>query len=418
MNPQRVAMVSVHGSPLAAIGHKDTGGMNVYLGELSRELGRRGVEVDVFTRQVDPDAPAVVEPADNVRVVSLPAGPAGPLDKTELYPHLTEFLHGIQRFQQQDGQPYDIVHTHYWLSAWVGQKLGKGWDVPWAAMYHTLGRIKQYHRIGEDESDLRIGVERRTLAAADAVITGSETERRQIARFYGIPIQKTVTISPGVDLRRFQPQDRLASRAALGIAPDARMVLFVGRIEPLKGIDTLVRAAAAIENQDRLEVWIVGGDARSTPEVEKLQALGRRLGIADRLHFPGSVPHHDLPAWYSAADVCVVPSYYESFGMVALESLACGTPVVASRVGGLQETVHDGENGFLVAWRCPEPFAEKLERLLDNPGLRQAFSENAVATARRYDWPVVASRTLYLYECLIEARGCGEEFRPRRRRAS
>jgi D-inositol-3-phosphate glycosyltransferase len=421
MTIQRVAMLSVHGSPLGAIGGKDAGGMNVYLGELGRELAKRGIEVDIFTRASDEALPEVVEPVPNLRIVHVWAGPIAPVDKNQIFEHLPEFLNNLRSWVTANrpnlahGAPYDILHAHYWLSAWVGDKLARTWHVPWAAMYHTLGRIKLHHRVGETESELRIDIERKTLAAVDAVVSGSETERRQIARLYGIPVQKIVRISPGVDLTRFRAWDRDESRALWGSAPDERVVLFVGRIEPLKGIDILIRAAGAMENKERLKVWIVGGDEAAAAELRRLTDLARRLGVLDHIRFFGSVPHDQLPRIYAAADVCVVPSYYESFGMVALESLACGTPVIASRVGGLQETVHDGENGYLLSWRCPEPFAEKLETLLDNPGLRQSFSRAALATARYYSWPAIADRILELYGCLIDQRslrGIGRSFEP------
>lgn len=401
---RRVAIISVHGSPLGAIGGKDTGGMNVYVGELGGELAARGIEVDLFTRWNDPAAKQIVEMAPGFRIVHVKAGEIAPVEKNELPDHLPEFLNTMREFVGRQGLEYDVVHSHYWLSAWVAEKAARSWDIPWVAMYHTLGRIKKHHRVGEKESPQRIEIERRTLAAADAVVSASDAERGQISRLYGVPLQKIVGIPCGVDLEQFRPLEDGALRKKLKVGPEDPVILFVGRIEPLKGIDTLLQAVAAIEERDSLQVWIVGGDKRSAPQRRRLLDLSQELGIADVVRFLGSVPHAQLPEYYSAADVCVVPSYYESFGMVALESLACGTPVIASRVGGLQTTVRDGENGYLVSWRCPEPFAEKIEVLLGNPGLRRSFSQAARAGVAPFSWKVVTDQTVELYDSLIAGR--------------
>ncbi|MBI4497126.1 MAG: glycosyltransferase [Chloroflexi bacterium] len=392
--PRRIAVISVHGCPLLPAGGRETGGMNIYLRELSKALAHRGLALDIYTRWHDYADLPLVELAPGVRVIHLEAGARGPLPKEEVYPYLSEFLCNLAAFREAQGLEYDLVHSHYWLSGWVGHFLRRRWRVPHVTMFHTMGEIKNRARAGEQESPLRVRTERRIVARVDRIVAPSPQEGQQVISVYGAPPGRVTVIPCGVDLETFRPLDRAAVRRTLGL-PEGRLLLFVGRLEPLKGLDILLGVLPLLEEARLL---VVGGDAQSGPELRRLQALARELGVTERVSFVGSVPHERLPLYYNAADVCVVPSYYESFGMVALEAMACGTPVVAARVGGLQSTVRDGETGFLIPWRCPEAYSERLEQLLRHDTLREHYARAARAAAQDFGWSAIADRVLALYD--------------------
>lgn len=397
-------MISAHGSPLARLGRRETGGMNVYVRDLSRALAALGVQIDVFVRRTDPAEPDVQDLAPSCRIITLEGGPVAEIDKHEVYHHLSELVCNIQRFAGAEGIGYDLIHSHYWLSGWVGAKLQQRWDVPHLVMFHTLAKIKERAYLGATEHPLRIGVENRILAAADLVVAGSPNERHQLIHWLGVHPQRIVTVPCGVDLERFHPLDRQAARQALGLSAEP-VVLFVGRLDPIKGAPVLLDAIASVEEPLVPQLLIVGGEGRSDPEIRRLRAQARKLGIERQVHFLGPKDHSELPLLYNAADVVCVPSYYESFGLVALEAMACGTPVVASRVGGLTSTIRDGETGFLIPWRCPDPFAERLELLLGNAQLRQQFRLAAQQVARGYAWSSVAGQMLTVYQRLVGTAG-------------
>jgi D-inositol-3-phosphate glycosyltransferase len=401
-------MISYHTSPLAPLGGSETGGMNVYVRQLSRELGQRGFPVDVFTRCQDASTPDIVEDGENVRVVHLEAGPRRPVDKRRLHQHLDEFEESLVRFASEQGLSYDLLHSHYWFSGWVALRLQERWGLPHVTMFHTLGEVKNRARVTEHEAPLRIQVEHRLAGQADRIVCASQHEKHLLVRLYDADPDRIAVVPCGVDLDLFRPQDKEAARRALGYR-DERIILFVGRIEPLKGIDILINAAAQLGEESDFHVLIVGGDRRSRQQVSQLQELASDLGIGERVWFLGAVDHEQLPLYYNAADVCVVPSYYESFGLVALEAMACGTPVVASRVGGLTGTVRDGETGYLISWRCPEPFAERLELLLGNEALRRRFGEAAREVVERYRWANVAEAVVGLYRDLLGDTSAQEE---------
>lgn len=394
----RVAMISVHACPLAVLGGKDAGGMNLYVRELSRHLGGRDVAVDVFTHWRDRSRPQIVPIGPLSRVVHLKAGPVAALDKRALESELPEFYYQLLRFREDEGLDYDLIHSHYWLSGRVGTWLAQHWQVPQVTMFHTLGEAKNRARLGEHEHQVRIESERRIIASADRVVAGSAQEKQLMCRAYDARPHRVSVIPPGVDLRAFRPGSQAAARRELDLGQPGKVVLFVGRLEPLKGIDILLQAFPRIEHRGSPRLLIAGGDAAGDPERARLERLVADLGIGDQVTFLGPVDHDRLPTLYRAADVCVVPSYYESFGLVAVEALACGTPVIASRVGGLIGTVADGETGFLVPWRCPEPFAERLELLLGNDPLRAQFAAAAPKSVARFGWAGVARQVLAVYD--------------------
>ncbi len=395
----RLALLSFHGCPVARLGEKDTGGMNVYVLQLAREFGRRGHLVDVYTRCHDPTDPTIVELGDGARVIHLKAGPFSTA-KDSYYEHIPEFLGTLCSCQASEDIDYDLIHSHYWLSGRVGMILGRKWRVPHAVTFHTLAKTKMRASAGEKETDLRISVEERVARGADGVIVSTEQEKQDLITLYRTPGGKVRVIPAGVDLGMFKPIDRNVARNDLGI-DNKKVILYVGRIEPIKGLGNLLEAVALLEDQDDTVLLIVGGKPGDDKELERLKSQARELGIGDKVVFTGAVPQCRLPAYYSAADVFVLPSYTESFGLAALEAMACGTPVVASRVGGLSTFIRNGVTGYLIPWRCPEPFAQRLDMLLANPALRDALGAAARAKALEMSWGGVADHMLDHYSLLM-----------------
>ena len=391
----RLALLSFHGCPVARLGEKDTGGMNVYVLQLARELARRGCQVDVLTRCHDPRNPQVVDLGEGARVVHLRAGPFHRAKET-LYEYIPEFVGNVSMFQRSDGIEYDLIHSHYWLSGWLGMILSSRWSVPHVATFHTLAKTKLRARAGEKESELRVLVEGRVLRGADAVVVSTEDEREDLVRLYSAPARNVSVIPAGVDVELFQPLGKTYARDALGLT-EKKIVLYVGRVEPLKGLDLLLNAVSRLADPSDTRVLVVGGVPGEGAELAHLKHLAAQLGIEDMVTFVGTVRHTELPKYYNAADVFAFPSYYESFGLAALEAMACGTPVVASRVGGLRTFVKHGETGYLIPWRRPEPFAQRLDTLLSNPALRETMGRAARAKAQEMTWGDVAERMLDVY---------------------
>lgn len=392
----RIAQISAHTSPLAPPGGSTTGGMNVYVLELSRELARLGYEIDIFTRR-DGDLAPVEELAPNLRLVRIDAGPAAPIDKEAIVGYLPDFARNMRDFIARQGPSYDAIHSHYWQSGWVGTLLAREMRVPQIVMFHTLGEVKNRARISEQEPKRRIRHERTIARRATAIVTASAHERFLLEQYYGADPGRIYTIPCGIDTDRFRPLDRAASRQKLGLPEDRPVVIWVGRLERLKGVDILLGALAQLETRD-FTLLIVGGDDGASVLRAELEAQAAEAGITANVRFTGPIPHDDLPVYYSAADVCAVPSYYESFGLAAVEAMACGIPVVASRVGGLVSTVSDGVSGYLIPWRCPEPFAEKLEVLFGNPELRANFGRAARESVKRFRWETVALEVAAVYD--------------------
>lgn len=398
----RIAQISLHTSPLAPLGGRDAGGMNVYVLQLSCALGDLGHEVDILTR-LDGDLPPFEQLHRNVRLVRLPAGAPRPLPKDEIADYGSEFLRACRELILREGRGYDLIHSHYWQSARVGAALARELRIPHVVMFHTLGEVKNRARISESEPRRRIRAERLIARRADAVVTASRHERALLERYYGVLPQRVRTIPCGIDLERFSPRDPAEARERLGFPSAVPILLWVGRLEPLKGVDVLIEAFAQLSRPDAL-LLLVGGDGEADGYRRELEAIAERAGVRERVRFLGPVPHEELPWYYAAADICVVPSYYESFGLVAVEAMACGTPVVASRVGGLAETITDGVTGFLIPWRCPEPFAEKLEILLENRELRERFSAAARRAVEPLRWSRIAAEVSHLYHELLARR--------------
>ena len=396
MPSQRIAFVSVHGCPLARLGSKDTGGMSVYVHQLALSLGRLGFQVDIYTRVHDSHDSQTVDLGENARVIHVPAGPAG-APKEDLFHYLPRFLSRVRAFQKRHRLTYDLIHSHYWLSGWVGEALSKEWDVPHVATFHTLAEIKTRARIGEEEAGPRSATEHQVVAAADRIIVSTAHEMGALQRLYGAQEDRLRVVNPGVDLSLFQPGDQRAARDQLGIN-GYHTLLYVGRLEPIKGLDVLLHTMASIEAPRAVQLLVAGGGDAQDEGSQRMKRLTHELAIQDRVDFLGNLDHNLLPLYYQAADVCVVPSYYESFGLVAMEAMACGTPVVASRVPGLQAIVRDNHSGYLVPWHCPDAFTDRLEVLLANDALRESMGKEALSTAQDMGWDRAAAAVSEVYE--------------------
>jgi D-inositol-3-phosphate glycosyltransferase len=406
---RRAAQISVHTSPLATLGGKDAGGMNVYIRELSCHLAAQGLPVDIFTRRTDPETPEVREISSGVNVVTITVGPPEPIGKNDLFPLLPDFAEEMALYSLRQGVRYDVVHAHYWLSGWAAELARRYWDIPFVQMFHTTAHMKNAVSAAVDrETDLRLRTEKRLLSLADGIIAANPDERADLIWSMGVPTEKVCTIPPGVDLALFQPLPRESARATVGIGAEERVVLFVGRIDPIKGIDILIEAAQLMLDQALLNpspsFVIIGGDLDDRgnpvgPLALVADALAAR-GMAAHFRLIGSQPQNELPLFYSAADVVAVPSRYESFGLVAVEALACGIPVVASRAGGLRFTIDEGEAGLLVRPQSPEALAHGLTTILADDALRAAMAAAARPSVERYDWQTIAGQMMHVYRRL------------------
>ena len=403
-----VAMLSVHTCPLAALGGKESGGMNVYVREVSRELGRMGVSVDVFTRSQNPDIPRVVSLGERARVIHLPAGDEAPMARVRVHDHLDELVDGVEAWRIARSIDYDLIHAHYWLSGVAALRLKTRWSVPVMQMFHTLGRLKNRvaRSAAEQEPAIRLSEETRIVGACDRIVAANVVERAELLNDYGAPASRIATIPCGVDTDLFAPGDRAAARARLGL-DDRPVLLWVGRVAPIKGLDTLLDAVARLSPDGRVRLLIVGGDV-DEPMSEHEASLRRRiarLGLDGSVCFVGPQPQSVLPLYYAAADVTVLPSYYESFGMVALEAMACGSPVIASRVGGLVTTVRDGVTGFLIPEGDVGALAERISALIADPDLRWRVGREGVRWAAQHRWACVAEAVCREYASLESRAG-------------
>lgn len=404
LNPHctpRVALLSYHACPLAPPGQGKAGGMNVHVRELARALAGRGVTVDIFTRahaDAGGDAPGI---AAGVNVAHLPAGPpAAPLP--EQFAYLADFVAGMHAYRRREKARYHAVHSHYWLSGRAGGQFAADIGAPHLVTFHTLARIKMQSRPGEQEPAVRQQSEAEIIAGADRIVAFSPHERDAMVRLYHADPNRVALVPCGVDLSRFRPLGRAAARAELGLNGH-KVLLYVGRIEALKGVDLLINSVAHLEAAGEVQALVVGADAGGSGEVARLRQMADDLNLGDAVEFVGRVSQERLAWYYSAADVCVVPSFYESFGLSALESMACGTPVVASRVGGLPTIVQHGRTGYLKSWRCPEAFAHSLEMIMANRSLQESMGRAARRRAESLSWDGVAGRLLALYDALAAA---------------
>ncbi|MEU7164243.1 D-inositol-3-phosphate glycosyltransferase [Streptomyces morookaense] len=412
--PRRVAMLSVHTSPLHQPGTGDAGGMNVYIVELAKRLASIDIEVEIFTRATTGALPPAVELAPGVLVRHIDAGPYEGLAKEELPAQLCAFTHGVmQAWAGHRPGHYDLVHSHYWLSGHVGWLAAERWGVPLVHAMHTMAKVKNAALAEGDtpEPDTRVIGETQIVRAADRLIANTDGEAEELVHHYDADPGKVAVVHPGVNLDRFRPSDgRAAARARLGLPADALIPLFAGRIQPLKAPDVLLRAVAVLlerrpELRTRMVVPVVGGPSGSgLAKPEGLQKLAARLGIADVIRFRPPVGQQQLADWYRAASVLVMPSHSESFGLVAAEAQACGTPVLAAEVGGLPVAVRDGVSGFLIPGHDPADYAEALARFADAPELTDRMGAAAARHAQSFGWGAAAAATADVYTAAMHER--------------
>ncbi len=415
---RRLSVLSLHTSPLAQPGTGDGGGMNVYVRELSTALARAGVECDVYTRAWSDELPATVAVEPGLRVHHVPAGPLGPMAKEELPTVVDEFTDNVLSLMASgagvdpllhEETGFDAVHANYWLSGIAGHRIKHELDLPLVSTFHTLARVKAEaspEEVSSDEPHRRAEAEAAVMRCSEVVLASCSVEAAQLAQLYDSDPARIRVVAPGVDHAFFGPGHRPQARRALGLPASSPLLLFVGRIQPLKGADVAVRALAAMTEYPDASLLIVGGPSgpRGEEHLASLQELVDDLGLAERVRFEEPQPHELLSTYYRAADVCVVPSRSESFGLVALEAAACGTPVVAAAVGGLTTLVEDGHTGFVVDPSTPEAFADGASGILADPSLAERLATAAVVRSRRYTWAQAASLLRGTYEELTAER--------------
>ena len=409
----RIALLSYHTCPLATLGGKNAGGMNVYVRDLARSLGREGIQLDVFTRSQDEHVPHVLHDLGfGNRVAHIPAGPEYPLPKNELVSYIPEFVENILEFSRKKECCYDLIHSHYWMSGIAAVELAKSWDAPIVQMFHTLEKLKQQVAQNEEEKegDYRIDGEKQVISMVDKIIASTATEKKHLVNLYEADPKKIEIISPGVDLSHFYPIPPDEAKEFVGVPPDKRMILFVGRIEPLKGIKTLLKAIGHLisngEAEENLCLAVIGGDLQDgngndSKEMKLLCQLRDEYGLQEMVTFLGKKSQDTLPYYYSAAEMLIMPSHYESFGMVALESMACGTPVIASHVGGLIHLVEDGVTGYHVPVDDPAALSNRISGLLKDKALRYRMGHDAFAFAKKFDWRYISERMIQVYRGLL-----------------
>lgn len=396
-----IAMLSIHSCPIGELGTRDTGGMSVYIRELASELGKRGHRVDIYTRYHGLKHSRIIDLYENVRLMHIKAGDCDDMHKLAVYPYIKDFARVLDDFKQTEGIRYDLVHSHYWLSGLVGNFLSKWWNIPQVIMFHTLGAIKNTLKIGEPEPECRICSEKALVHACGKVIAPTIKEKQEIIKFYDAEPEAVSVIPCGVNQDLFRPVDRRKARNRLGIDNDENVILYVGRVEPLKGIDRLIRTTAWLEKRIPVKLLIVGGDDPDHPQMKQVKALVEKLEIDDCVGFAGRVDQKDLPYYYSAADALVVASLYESFGLVALEAMSCGTPVVSTEVGGMRTLVRHGETGCLVRDDTVSGMGHSILDILNHPRTYARRSQAIRNSISRFSWEHIAASMVEGYADLV-----------------
>ncbi len=415
--PTRIAFLSEHASPLAILGGADAGGQNIYVGEISRNLGRSGFAVDVFTRRDNADVPEIVDWGTGVRVIHLLAGPAQLRPKDELWPYMPEFRDSLLRFMEHDETHYDLIHGNFWMSGWVATELRRRLSIPVVQIFHAMGKTKRRHQKKVDTSPGdRIRTEKDIIREVDRIIAQCPSERQELIEDYGANPDKIALIPSAVNTTIFKPVDPNVARRRIGLDINGKVVVYVGRMLPRKDIRNVIRALAILLNKyEGSEEWsaraltlmIVGGeslepDPVATPEIGELQKLAAELGVTEYVRFVGKRQPEELRNYYCAGDIVVTTPWYEPFGLTPLEAMACGRPVIGASVGGITFTIKEGETGFLVPPRDPEALALRIWQMFSQPEL---LTQMGLAARRRvereFTWPITAMRTGTLYKELL-----------------
>ena len=397
----RIAEISVHSCPLCPLGTGDAGGMNLYILSLCDETNKLGIEVDIFARRHDQNEPEIIQVNERTRLIHIRAGQAGDISTLDDYNYLPEFQANLLSFIKREDAKYDILRSHYWTSALLAEKIKKQLGLRDVVTFHTLGAVKNRAFGTRLEPELRIKSEKEIVANADCIVTSTDEGKNNLINLYSASPEKVNVIPPGVNLDFFHPGDKEKARRDLDLEDYRRVLLFAGRLQPFKGLDLLLHAMTNLPNHGITRLLVVGGNAGKGDELAKMNSLVKKLGIREMIGFVGAVEHENMPKFYNAADICVIPSYHESFGMVAVESLACGTPVVASRVGGLATIVQDGETGYLFDERSPETLATYLCLLMSENEIRNSMAGAARQSVMKYNWSSTAHRLFQMYQELL-----------------
>ena len=392
-------MLSIHSSPIGKIGTKDTGGMSVYIRELARELGRHGHRIDIYTLLREGDRRPVINLYDNVRLIHLGIQNNGNISKLALYPHLSDFFRSLENFRVHENLDYDLIHSHYWLSGALGNWAQAIWNRPHMVMFHTLGAVKNRTGIGMPEPELRIAIEKKIVKTCHRIIAPTERERERLMTYYKAPFEKIGIVPCGVNLSLFRPIEKMTARKKLGLDPDDKILLYVGRFEPLKGLNRLLEAMTYFNNHHRLRLLIIGGDGNDIPESQHLRQTAVQFGIAHKVIFAGRIEQAHLPPYYGSADALVIPSYYESFRLVGLEALACGRPVISTPVGIMESLIRQDKAGKLIKDNAPRSLAGGIASMISD--LRLSSADGIRASVLKYSWSAVASAILREYENIL-----------------
>lgn len=407
---RRIALISEHASPLGMLGGADGGGQNVYVGQVARHLAATGYDVDVFTRRDSEQLPPTAEWVKGVRIIHVPAGPAAPVRKEDLLPHMASFTAYVLRWCRRQKRPYDLVHANFWMSGLVAAELKQSLGTPFVITFHALGRVRRLYQGDADTfPDERFAIEDRVVAEADHIIAECPQDEEDLIRLYNADPAKITIVPCGFDRGELWPVSKALARVALGLGPDERIIVQLGRMVPRKGVDTAIRAMKRLIDDHGIaaRLLIVGGesdqpDPGATPELARLQAVADEEGVGDRVVFFGRRGREALKYFYSAADVFVTTPRYEPFGITPVEAMACGTPVVGSNVGGIKFTVRDGETGYLVPPDDPAALAERIAHLYRNPNLLSVFRRQAIRRANDlFTWDKVAGAVAALYEDVV-----------------
>ncbi len=398
----KVAMISMHASPVAELGGYKSGGMNLYVKEIALRLSKLGVKVDIYTRNDRDNSVEILELGPNVRLIYVNAGPKKKLDPLNLVQHIEQFVSEVENYRNFENIQYDLIHSHYYLSGLIGMHISKLWSIPHVTMFHTLELAKKIAFKDKLESNLRIELEKKVIKDVNKIICASSHEKDIIDNYVSASSKKVSIIPLAVDTNVFHPNDKYLSREKLEIDQDSKIVLCVSRIDPVKGIDILVKSFAQLNNS-QLKLMIIGGYNAPNPYQAKLLKLVKRLNLQEKIQFVGAVPHGDLVKYYNASDLVVVPSLYESFGLVSLEGFATKKPVIASNIGGLASTIDNEVNGILFEPGNIKDLTQKINLLLSDTFLNQKIANQAFMDVNKYSWDTAASQVCNVYSSLLTA---------------
>jgi D-inositol-3-phosphate glycosyltransferase len=404
-------MLSIHSDPIGVLGTRDTGGMSVYIRELAGELGKSGHQIDIYTRSQEKENLAVTHLYENVRLIHLGIPNGHGLSKLAMYPFLPKYFRAIENYRLAENLTYDIIHSHYWLSGQLGNMAQKLWECPHLTTFHTLGRIKNQTGVGQPEPEFRIAAEKEIVQNCQRIFAPTARERRNLIQFYNAPSDKINIVPCGVNLKIFNPMPKADARRRLGLNPSDTILLYIGRFDPLKGLGLLLEAIPYLADRHRTGLVIVGGDGDESAEYQVMMQKIKKLGIEQQVIFAGQRDQHDLPPFYSAADVLVMPSSYESFGLVGLEAMACGRPVVSTAVGAVDSLIRRSNAGCVVDDPTPRSLAAGIRSVVGNPAIPSA--KKIRKSILEYSWPNVAAAVIAEYESAICMQYYEEEERIR-----